>query len=736
MTSFYPGRTSDKSSQRKSDDFWSVRFFFFVALLWILFAILPHLNHIFVNAASPSGNYAPGRVRCPSENLVRIADRLSRSEKAYMKQRRQKEIHSNLVEFFRRIDIPGFDYQKFFRASHGPAHKPTLGIGMAVSGGGFRSMLIGAGGLSAMDLREEGTDQPGHLGGLLQSMSYVTGLSGGAWLIGSLFMNRMPKVSEVISKKSSWNLEFNPLIGEKIDDNFRSIFEHNVLEDLASIVGKDMATLTRQRKLLLSNDFIVQAINSSQINTVYSPYSTLMPRNNSDIYAHGMKTHRIKNMRIPVEQIRKYYESLYEEIQPKKQAGFNISITDFWGRALANVFLGETYWPEMSWSDVIYTPEFQAFKMPYPILTSNALIPKTIPDANTSTIVEMSPYEFGSWSPTLGAFTETRYLGTPMNVGKVVGSGNLKCVQGFDNGAFILASSSSLFNDLVVMGMKHLDGFPHIRSILTKYKRLMGIIGLDGKSNIKKNMDYALYSPNPFYGFHDGVSLPSPAELTNGALSIDHLVHIKEHGNAYTNSPTLHIVDGGEDDLNIPLDPLLQPRRKMDLIIAVDASIDGGSHPNGTSIHRATWRYHGKEHIHGISYPNIPDPKKLVEMKIYSKPHFFGCDLDSAYPNSEMFGGSQSLDEFPNPSLPKPPLILYMPNHEVSFDSQQPTTRLIYDSDDVAAMVMNGYNMFTQSNSTIWSACVGCAMIHREVIRRGEQFPEYCKLCFTTYCVN
>lgn len=692
-------------------------------------------TNMFVDAGSPQENYAPGRVQCPSEAIVRIADGLSISETSYMEQRRQKEIYIHLVDFFERTAIPGFDHKHFFRQNNESHHKPTIGIGMAISGGGFRAMLTGAGGLAAMDLRTEGANQPGHLGGLLQSMSYISGLSGGAWLVGSLFMNNMPKVSDVVSRKSAWNFEFNPLIGNSVDDQVKAIFGLNQHGELLELENSaNFPTVKQATYFEDSYNSTAPVGERLRMRTVYNPYGTSTSTAPDDARLDAMSKFGLKTLRDPVEKVRRYYESLYEEIKPKKNAGFDVSITDIWGRALAKVFLCETLWAEMAWSDIVYTSEFQSFKMPYPILSSNALIPKTLPDANTSTIIEMTPFEFGSWSPTLGAFAQTRYIGTKLNNGNVVGSRS-DCIQGFDNGAFILASSSSLFNDLVELGMKHLDGFPQIRSVLTKYKTLMGKIGVDNKSNVKKNMDYALFSPNPFMGFHKGVSLPSPAELGRGILSLDHLVNIKERGNAYTNSPTLHLVDGGEDDLNIPLDPLLRPQRKLDIVFAVDASIDSGPHPNGTALYRGTWRYHGKEHIHGVSYPHVPEPEELVALGIHKKPHFFGCNLD-AYPNSVMFGGSDKSDLQAKTPLPKPPLIVYVPNHVISFNSQQSTTRLVYNQQDVVGMVTNGYNVITQSNSTEWAACVGCAMIHRETIRRGEDFPDFCKQCFATHCVN
>jgi len=52
-------------------------------------------------------------------------------------------------------------------------------IGVAISGGGYRAAQYGAGVLSALDARNESSKAAG-TGGLLQVMSYISGLSGGS----------------------------------------------------------------------------------------------------------------------------------------------------------------------------------------------------------------------------------------------------------------------------------------------------------------------------------------------------------------------------------------------------------------------------------------------------------------------------------------------------------------------------------------------------------------------------
>ncbi|GAQ05301.1 lysophospholipase [Aspergillus lentulus] len=70
-------------------------------------------------------------------------------------------------------------------------------IGIAVSGGGYRALMDGAGALKAFDGRPENATAKGQLGGLLQSATYLAGLSGGGWLFGSVYLNNFTTISSL-----------------------------------------------------------------------------------------------------------------------------------------------------------------------------------------------------------------------------------------------------------------------------------------------------------------------------------------------------------------------------------------------------------------------------------------------------------------------------------------------------------------------------------------------------------
>ena len=85
-----------------------------------------------------------------------------------------------------------FDAEKFVKNTSKP-----ITIGLSFSGGGYRAMLNGAGQLSALDNRTDGASDAA-LGGLLQASTYLTGLSGGSWLVGTIALNNFTSVQKIL----------------------------------------------------------------------------------------------------------------------------------------------------------------------------------------------------------------------------------------------------------------------------------------------------------------------------------------------------------------------------------------------------------------------------------------------------------------------------------------------------------------------------------------------------------
>lgn len=112
-----------------------------------------------------------------------------------------------MKDLLTRMNITGFDANSYIN-SHQNNVSALPNIGIAMSGGGWRALNNGAGALAAFDSRVENTTNSGQLGGLLQSATYLTGLSGGGWLVGSIFQNNFSTVPALRDNPSGSLWEF------------------------------------------------------------------------------------------------------------------------------------------------------------------------------------------------------------------------------------------------------------------------------------------------------------------------------------------------------------------------------------------------------------------------------------------------------------------------------------------------------------------------------------------------
>lgn len=96
-----------------------------------------------------------------------------------------------------RANISGLDTGRYIdNLTNADTGLPRVAI--AISGGGYRALMNGAGALAAFDNRSTNATETGHLGGLLQSATYLSGLSGGSWLVGSLYVQNFTSVESII----------------------------------------------------------------------------------------------------------------------------------------------------------------------------------------------------------------------------------------------------------------------------------------------------------------------------------------------------------------------------------------------------------------------------------------------------------------------------------------------------------------------------------------------------------
>ncbi|CAK9440011.1 uncharacterized protein LODBEIA_P41110 [Lodderomyces beijingensis] len=148
------------------------------------------------NLSSPAG-YPPQTVTCPSGPLTRSASTgLNPNESSYMESR-YAVAKENLRTYLNSAKLEDFNVDGFLMDAN-----PT--IGLAFSGGGYRAQLVGAGEYAALDSRTCVTNGVG-LGGILQSSNYIAGLSGGAWLVGSLVSNNLFTIDNMLSQDILWN---------------------------------------------------------------------------------------------------------------------------------------------------------------------------------------------------------------------------------------------------------------------------------------------------------------------------------------------------------------------------------------------------------------------------------------------------------------------------------------------------------------------------------------------------
>ncbi|KAK7740791.1 Lysophospholipase 1 [Cytospora paraplurivora] len=141
------------------------------------------LSTLFLSLASTgalaASAYIPETAACPSNTLVRSASGISDSEATWITSR--KAVADAALEAWLATALPSVDTSSL----------PTLAL--SISGGGFRSLLTGAGFIQALD----GRDSNLSTAGLYQAVTYHAGLSGGAWLLSAIAAENWPTISSL-----------------------------------------------------------------------------------------------------------------------------------------------------------------------------------------------------------------------------------------------------------------------------------------------------------------------------------------------------------------------------------------------------------------------------------------------------------------------------------------------------------------------------------------------------------
>lgn len=433
----------------------------------------------------------------------------------------------------------------------------------------------------------------------------------------------------------------------------------------------------------------------------------------------------LKNMR----KIFSFYKSLHLEVCSKKAAGYPVSFTDYWGRALSRrVFPKNSRSPNITFSGITNLTSFSQYQQPFPIIISNLREPGLEKTSVNSSLFEFTPYEFGSFD--FSMFCDLRYLGTLLNEGEPLFHINNRsiCHRNFDNAGFITGTSSSLFNNVLIYvwqlaASSSKQKSQAIRAVLNTF----GLTSSQNSDDPKKHPDYALYSPNPFFHYGDP---------TNKELYL---------------SKNLYMVDGGEDGQNIPYQPFMQAARQVDVILSIDSTADIKGWPNGTIIQNTYLRYNATGHsgttvtVNGMIksinlFPDIPDPEEFVDKGLNKRPVFFGCHLEKYHHRDEL-PKARGVNSF------LPPIIGYFGNTEYSYPSDTSTFKLTYGNKEINKLMENAYNIVTAGNSTTdedYPRCVGCILIKREFDRKARsmsilndmEIPDFCNQCYNKYCYN
>ncbi|GLB40375.1 putative cytoplasmic phospholipase A2, catalytic subunit [Lyophyllum shimeji] len=267
-------------------------------------------------------------------------------------------------------------------------------VGMAIPGGGMRAALYGAGCLNGLDARND-TAKAAGTGGLLQVTSYLSGLSGGSWITGSLFFNNWPTINDMVmgngKDMEGWLLDLNLVTpdGANIFSENNQYYYGSILWSVMAKAYKGIDTsLTDPWSRMISYHFLNQ--------TDRKNFFT-----NDSSHGAGQLWSNIPL--IPA--YRQYQTPFPIVVADSRPVGSNLTTA-------------------LSLDPVVY---------------------------------EITPLELASYDPNLSAGMNLTYAGTHLSNGKA--ENGSACVTGFDQAGFIMGSSASLFNQILDFAHNSLSTF-------------------------------------------------------------------------------------------------------------------------------------------------------------------------------------------------------------------------------------------------------------------------------------
>ncbi|KAK4052044.1 hypothetical protein OIV83_002338 [Microbotryomycetes sp. JL201] len=345
---------------------------------------------VFVLAGRAVGSYAPEYIACPTDGtglrlsgVANVNQTLNPLESAYTQQRKQVA-DAALLDWITRNDLVNVVFGNNSESPVSPSTLQLPKLALSASGGGFRASVVGAAWLHVLDGRN--TTSGSDLGGLLQSATYLSGLSGGSLLLASVILNEMPDLYNLVQgppnngTTGSWNLDL---------DLLQPGSGAQPLQYLQTVLGD-----------------VGDKRSAGEFNV------TLV-----DVFARGLSYHFV-----PGTSPSNFFSN---------SSDHGASITWSSAKNLTSWLNHTLPFPIIAIQSYSVNAEFNPSAFAPGITLSN-------------TNYEATPVEFGSFDGKLATFVATEYLGTPLNGGRVT-TPDGQCVKNFDNAGFIIGCSSNIF---------------------------------------------------------------------------------------------------------------------------------------------------------------------------------------------------------------------------------------------------------------------------------------------------
>ena len=364
------------------------------------------------------------------------------------------------------------------------------------------------------------------------------------------------------------------------------------------------------------------------------------------------------------------YAQVTADVVAKNTAGFPPTLTDPYGRLLSYQLLYGADGGVMDRLSSISTlSNFTAHNVPYPIITSLGVQTNL---GQCLPAVNATQYELHPYE--FGSWdTGVSAFTLSAYLGSSLTNGipsKATCTINYDNLGYVLGTSSNVFNELCTTVPPTNDPSQLIDDLAIIVQQAHAVTTRD---------EYAVY-PNPFYQYPRSSLVQSQTSL--------------------------FLADGGEASQNNPIWPLIQPARPVDVIIVNDNSADTSDNfPDGSEIYTT---YQRAQAVGLTRMPSIPPSATFVSQGLNKRPTFFGCN-----DNTKI-------------------TIVFLPNVNYTYPSNQPTSKLQYSQAETDAMIANGVEIAIKGGDTGWPTCLGCAITKKT----GGTLPSACAACFTTYCYN